>query len=65
MKAFDTWLIWRWFTPRWWRYTLDGCKGWENWWCRVRNHPAGVKWFAYGEATEPDMRCRNCGEDLG
>lgn len=31
--------------------------------CRARNHPAGVVWYSSG--YEPDMTCRECGEDLG
>jgi len=34
--------------------------------CRIRNHPCGVVWYTSNpEATEPDMTCKNCGEDLG
>lgn len=31
--------------------------------CRWRGHPAGVIWYKAG--YEPDMRCKNCGDDLG
>jgi len=31
----------------------------------MRGHPAGVVWFRIGEILEPDMTCKNCGEDLG
>ena len=58
------WLVWRWFTPRWWRSSLEGCTGWRNWWCRVRGHPYPVHWYTLYK-LEPDMRCRNCDEDLG
>lgn len=30
--------------------------------CRLRAHPAGVKWYCYGQ--EPDMHCKNCNDDL-
>jgi len=33
-------------------------------WCRWRGHPSGVVWFTDTEATEPDMSCRNCGDEL-
>lgn len=60
------WKVTRWFTPDWWRYLLTGCKGWTNFWCRVRGHPAGVWWYTSNpEAMEPDMHCKNCEEDLG
>ena len=33
-------------------------------WCRLCNHPTGVVWYNSG-GFEPDMRCQNCGDDLG
>lgn len=33
-------------------------------WCRLRGHPAGV-WFYNPGGYEPDMRCKNCEDDLG
>jgi len=54
----------RWFARWWWSYLLDGCSGPENFVCRVRGHPYGIVWFNVG-GTEPDMHCKNCGEDLG
>lgn len=54
----------RWFTPSWWRYLFAGCKGWTNFRCRARGHPHGVWWHNAG-GDEPDMRCKNCDEDLG
>lgn len=53
-----------WFTISWWKYLLTDCTGWTNFWCRVRGHPYGVGWYNAG-GLEPDMQCRNCGEDLG
>ena len=32
-------------------------------WCRMRGHPAGVIWYSSG--WEPNMHCKNCGDDLG
>ena len=32
--------------------------------CRVKEHPNGVMWYNTG-GLEPNMRCRDCGEDLG
>lgn len=55
----------KWFTLPWWSYLLTGCKGWRHFWCRVRGHPDGVWWYSHAMATEPDMHCKNCGEDLG
>lgn len=30
--------------------------------CRFNRHPCGPIWYCYGD--EPDMHCRNCGDDL-
>jgi hypothetical protein len=32
-------------------------------WCRAKGHPCGVVWNSSG--LEPDMACKDCGEDLG
>lgn len=32
--------------------------------CRWRGHPYGVVWFTSTE-YEPDMTCKNCGDNLG
>lgn len=45
-------------------YWCSSPMGWRGAICRWRNHPAGVKWVNTS-GLEPDMRCRNCGEDLG
>jgi len=52
-----------WTDPGWWLYLLRDCRGPRHFICRVRNHPAGVVWHNPG-GIEPDMHCRNCGEDL-
>jgi hypothetical protein len=31
--------------------------------CRARGHKAGVVWYNMN-SMEPDMHCRNCGDDL-
>jgi hypothetical protein len=61
-------------TPDFYRYIFSPIKPRQKlndsfWWiriplCRYRGHPAGVSWFNPG-ALEPDMRCKNCGDDLG
>ena len=38
--------------------------GWRMIWCRSRGHPSGVVYMNPG-GLEPDLHCRNCGEDLG
>ena len=57
-----------WFTLDWWKYLLQTPKSDLGWLgtilCRIRNHPAGVWWFN-PNGLEPDMHCKNCGDDLG
>jgi hypothetical protein len=64
MTDWDAWLIRRWFTRRWWQSLLRGCRDWQHFRCRVRGHPHGVVWYTLSR-DEPDMRCVDCGEDLG
>lgn len=54
----------KWFTLTWWKYLFSGCTGIRNLMCRMRGHQYGVVWFNMS-GLEPDMRCKNCGEDLG
>lgn len=32
--------------------------------CRINHHKCGVVWYNPG-GLEPDMHCKNCGDDLG
>lgn len=32
--------------------------------CRMQGHPHGVIWYN-ATGLEPDMTCKNCGDDLG
>lgn len=63
-----------WCYRDWWQYIFYPIR-WQQkicdpwWWiriplCRWRGHPAGVQFFNPG-AQEPDMTCRECGDDLG
>jgi len=57
-----------WFTREWWQYLTEPKKVGSPWWgatiwCRLHGHPAGVGWYSGG--MEPDMRCKNCRDDLG
>lgn len=61
----------KWLTRTWWRYLLDDSradKDYGTWlsraWCRLEHHRCGV-WFCNVGGTEPDYRCKGCGEDLG
>jgi hypothetical protein len=56
------------FLSRWWWAGLFRCRDhgyglWRNVWCWVRGHGA-VRWYNVS-GSEPDMRCRYCGEDIG
>lgn len=53
-----------WFTLEWWKYLLAKPRSWTAFWCRMKGHPEGTVWFNPG-ALEPDMHCKNCGDDLG
>lgn len=62
-------MIARWFMRDWWRYLLaprsyQSESWWQTFWCRVQGHPEGVWWFNPG-GSEPDMHCKNCGDDIG
>lgn len=60
----------KWFTREWWQYLLEPKGKWNDvsWftiiWCRMRGHSGGVV-FYNASGLEPDMTCRNCGDDLG
>lgn len=58
-----------WFTRDWWKYLLEKRGDEDTSWftvilCRIKGHPAGPVWNNAG-GYEPDMSCRNCGDDLG
>lgn len=66
----NLWKIIRWFDKWWWIYLFKKPSSYSDagWlraiWCRLRNHPAGV-WYYNPGGWEPNMRCKNCGDDLG
>jgi len=55
--------IWLWFNKDWWGYLLQKPCDIRKVICRIKGHPAGVIWFNVG-GTEPDMRCKNCKDEL-
>ena len=59
----------KWFSIYWWKYLTEKRRDGDESWiavikCRLTNHPKGVVWFNY-TGFEPDMHCRDCGDDLG
>lgn len=55
------------FTLAWWKYLFEKPRHYNILkvaLCRARGHPDGVVWYNPG-GLEPDMHCRNCGDDLG
>jgi hypothetical protein len=61
-------VLWLLLDREWWRYIFRERHRDSGFFrtalCRWRGHPAGVWWFNPG-AYEPDMHCKNCGDDLG
>lgn len=56
-----------WLTKDWWVYLLgktNGCGLLTAAICRAKGHPCGVVWDN-PSGSEPDMTCKNCGDDLG
>ncbi len=61
-----------WFTIDWWKYILQPVDVSDEGFsfrvrayiCRARGHPYGVVWYNTN-GLEPDMTCKNCGDDLG
>lgn len=63
----------QWFKSSYWNYLINGAHfpgdtyadgfTWTALFCRMRSHPDGVVWYSQG--LEPDMTCRNCGDNLG
>ena len=53
----------KWLSFSWYSYLFKPWKGWKVLFCRIKGHPNGVIWFSDG--LEPNMECKDCGEDLG
>lgn len=60
----------KWFNISWYKYLFKKRNGYSNiGWvktiiCRLKNHLYGVVWYNI-DGLEPNMHCRNCGDDLG
>lgn len=62
-------IYFKWFDKYWYKYLFAKRRYNDIPWveiiiCRLRNHPAGVVWYN-PNGLEPDMHCKNCGDDLG
>ena len=57
----------KWFSFLWYKYLFEKPR-YSNILntaiCRAQNHKCGVVWYN-PSGLEPDMHCRNCGDDLG
>jgi hypothetical protein len=67
--------MWKWFSISWYRYLFEKVPNgyWNKYGkfpglrtiiCRAKGHPAGVVYYN-PTGFEPDMTCKNCGDDLG
>lgn len=56
------WVVW--LTTNWWHYLLDDCENWNQFRCRMKGHPHGVVYYN-PSGYEPDMSCKDCGDELG
>ena len=54
----------RWLSPGWYSYLFKPWKGFRVFLCRIGGHSCGPV-FYNPSGLEPDMHCKNCGEDLG
>jgi len=58
----------QWFTISWWKYLFGPRYSYigmiSTAICRAKGHSCGV-WFYNMNGDEPNMTCKNCGDDLG
>ena len=55
--------MFKWLSKNWWGYLLQKPFSLKAFWCRKNGHKCGV-WWVNTCGLEPDMRCKNCGDDL-
>jgi len=62
-------IFFRWFSPEWYKYIFEKPLGDEpliRVWCRINGHKCGIVYYTTDpEATEPDGRCKHCGDYIG
>ena len=54
----------RWFNITWLKYIFKKPCSLRKIICRSKGHSDGVAWY-HAAALEPDMHCKNCGDNLG
>lgn len=54
----------KWFDKGWWEYLLEKPLTLKKFLCRISEHKSGP-WYYNSTGSEPDMTCRNCGDNLG
>jgi hypothetical protein len=54
----------KWLTKDWLSYLLTRPFNLTKFFCRIGGHKSGPVWYNAG-GLEPDMRCKNCYDDLG
>lgn len=55
-----------WFTIIYWKYLLapSNCDNiWASIKCRLKEHSCGPIWYNF-RGLSPDMRCKNCYDDM-
>jgi len=52
------------FSIDYWKYLLKEPFSIRAFFCRMNGHKCGVVWYNVC-GYEPDMTCKNCGDDLG
>ena len=55
----------RWFSKYFWSYLLEKPCTVRKFFCRVKGHEKPIWYTSEIDATEPDMRCQNCLDDIG
>jgi hypothetical protein len=67
MEALEA-VVSKWFTKEWYKYLLESKNPDVSWFtvvrCRMGGHKCGVVWYNF-DGLEPDMHCKECGDDLG
>lgn len=53
-----------WLSKSWWLFVCEKPFSFTAFFCRWQGHPDGVVWYNTN-GLEPDMTCKNCGDDLG